>query len=279
MIFFRFVVFQLASIALMNSLPANADEAIDDILTKAKAEYEMNIAAANDSVVEAMSRARDAAQKRGDLDLLKTLSQELQVFREQGTLPKSLSSQRFVTKFRFARKRMEDAYETAVRAYTKAGQIELATATQREAKEFQAGRRSPPADAAIFNGRYYKVFDIGLKWHEAKKHCEQMGGTLAKIRNEEENAFVWKLAQKENVPVIWLGATDESQEGHWRWIDGTPLEFSKWHEKQPNNAQGVEHFLVLHIHNGEWNDYPAVAPEFPKLTGGRAPGFVCEWKQ
>ena len=45
---------------------------------------------------------------------------------------------------------------------------------------------------------------------------------------------------QENKPgVIWIGATDQEEEGNWRWTDCTPWSFERWGvmngKQQPDN--------------------------------------------
>jgi len=93
--------------------------------------------------------------------------------------------------------------------------------------------------STLFRGHNYKVFlEAGLDWKTAKDRCEAMGGHLVTVSNEQENKFMIALATKTigdiNNSGIWLGATDERNEGQWEWIDGTPFKYSNWNEGQPN---------------------------------------------
>jgi type 1 glutamine amidotransferase len=139
----------------------------------------------------------------------------------------------------------------------------------------RARRTGPgrPADARKFLGKYYKVFPQQLTWHEAKVRCQELGGHLVVVSSEQENRFLTSLVKERMLGGAWLGATDEQSEGRWIWVDGTPLRYSNWDipNKQPNNKQGIEHYMVLLTRlNGTWCDQP---------NDGRQehPGFICEW--
>lgn len=100
-----------------------------------------------------------------------------------------------------------------------------------------------------------------------------MGGHLAIVSSGEENAFLTSLVKELGLGGAWLGATDERREERWIWVDGTPLRYSNWDipQKQPNNKQGIEHYMVLLTRfNGTWCDQP---------NDGRQehPGYICQW--
>jgi hypothetical protein len=124
-----------------------------------------------------------------------------------------------------------------------------------------------PADAASFGGHKYKVYDQDVSWHEAKKHCEKLGGHLATVASKEEHEFIMDLADGQ---YVYLGATDEKEEGKWVWVDGTKWEFTAWLGGQPNNSFGSEHYLSTY--EGGWNDAAVAGDEDWMPTG-----YVCEW--
>ncbi|HEY2249895.1 MAG TPA: family 16 glycoside hydrolase, partial [Planctomycetaceae bacterium] len=137
-------------------------------------------------------------------------------------------------------------------------------------------RQGPPQDASRFKGHAYKFFPEVLTWHEAKSRCEEIGGHLAIISSAAENNFVAELA-KQGIPQwgnkdgVWLGATDEKQEGDWRWIDEQSLGFKAWGRGQPNNKDNNEHYLMLYLAEGNWSDQPAKSVQHTVY-------FVCEWE-
>jgi hypothetical protein len=137
-----------------------------------------------------------------------------------------------------------------------------------------------PADAKPFNGHAYIFFPEQLRWHEAKKRCEALGGHLVMIETPEENAFLSQLISDGGKVDSWIGATDEGSEGQWRWVDGRNLTWTNWfkRQKQPNNKAGVEHFglmsnrkLVDGYIGWEWSDQPN------ESQVQHQPGYVCEW--
>lgn len=136
----------------------------------------------------------------------------------------------------------------------------------------EAGGAKPvhPADATAFGGHWYKAFDDDTSWHAAKKKCEELGGYLACIESEAEQAFIAKLAEGR---YLSLGATDEASEGTWCWINGAKFEFTCWMGGQPNNYGDCEHYLATYD-GGEWVDVADDGDGFWMPTG-----YICEWEK
>ena len=122
-----------------------------------------------------------------------------------------------------------------------------------------------PADAKLFNGKWYRTYFERVTWTRAKERCASLGGQLVVIPDAPTWTFVHGFAAD---AWLWLGATDEQTESVWKWVDGTPMTFKAWGPTQPSNSGGKEHYL--HIKNHTWNDTPKDA--------NNVVGFICEWK-
>lgn len=139
-----------------------------------------------------------------------------------------------------------------------------------------------PVDAVSYNGHSYKVFNIGLTWHDAKAYCESLGGYLATITSQGEQTFINGLITGNEKINLWIGATDEIEEGHWKWVTTEPFNYSNWHQGNPNNWRGIEHYAGLvtrqvrfdyEAYLGEWNDWSDTWSNGSKDDFG----FICEW--
>lgn len=126
-----------------------------------------------------------------------------------------------------------------------------------------------PEGAVKFQGRAFLIVQEDVPWHEAKKRCEEMGGRLAVVNDEDTLEFLRGLKKMKR---LWLGATDEHKEGDWRWIDGTPVTIKAWSERQPFNLFGKEHYLEIGPEGG-FNDVGVEGP----TEKYRINGFICEW--
>lgn len=96
---------------------------------------------------------------------------------------------------------------------------------------------------------------------------------MSTIGSAEENQFVNSLCDGYSV---WLGATDADLEGDWKWLDGTPWNYSNWSDYQPSNDprndEGRESYPIMNdvrlgAPTGYWND----------SEGCYQSGFVCEY--
>jgi tetratricopeptide (TPR) repeat protein len=121
------------------------------------------------------------------------------------------------------------------------------------------------------NQHLYLYVDSARTWHEARNYCALQGGYLATIQTATENEFIYQLTGGNS--SVWLGATDEAEEGVWSWVTGEPWTYKNWAEGEPNNAneedvRGENYMSFLWPEAPSyWNDVPA----------GSAQPFVCEW--
>lgn len=124
-----------------------------------------------------------------------------------------------------------------------------------------------PSDAVGFNGKWYKVYTENVTWKRAKEKCESLKGTLATV----PDAATWEFVKTLTPASVWLGASDEATEGVWKWVDGSPVTFTAWVAKQPDNARKAEHFLSTH--KGGWNDIKNDG----SAGATQVVGFICQW--
>jgi hypothetical protein len=127
-----------------------------------------------------------------------------------------------------------------------------------------------PEEAKSFDGHHYLLVDDvdDLTWDVARRRCEQWGGTLAVVTDAEEASFIAELCDGR---YMYLGATDQDEEGVWVWVDGTPWEYTNWMDGQPNDYGGEENYLATYD-GGEWVDVAGSGSGFWMPTG-----FICEW--
>jgi hypothetical protein len=153
------------------------------------------------------------------------------------------------------------------------GEIHLANLRLSEQKLPDARKRKPPADAAAFAGKRFKVITRSATWHGAQEMCRLLDVHLAVVRDQADNQFLTSLLKVAGLKAAWLGATDAKTEGQWVWADGTRVKNPTYWDKrsgQPDNEFGLAHYLVLSVAsdgNGTWSDERDESPH----------GFICEW--
>ena len=137
-----------------------------------------------------------------------------------------------------------------------------------------------------FAGHHYQIFDDDkeIRWTDARRKCEEMGGHLVTITSPEEQQFVEELISKGENVFYWIGATDSGvQPNQYYWITGEAFNYNNWREGQPDNGDwgvgGTEDYIgMLRIdvpkYKGlaySWNDF--------RDNPNDSHGYVCEWDE
>ena len=70
--------------------------------------------------------------------------------------------------------------------------------------------------------RCYYLIPEEFTWSEANELCKYYDpdgeATLTSILSPLENGFIeWELAESYSSP-LWIGGTDNAEEGKWRWV-------------------------------------------------------------
>jgi len=108
-------------------------------------------------------------------------------------------------------------------------------------------------------------------WFAAETFCQGEGGHLASVHSHAIGDFIWEKMNRTGVDFMWIGGSDNEEEGVWKWTDCTPWNFTVWYEGEPNG--GDESCLTTyyarpsHLHK-KWNDV--------KCSKDR--GFACSTK-
>ncbi|GLV32032.1 lectin-24A [Carabus blaptoides fortunei] len=92
------------------------------------------------------------------------------------------------------------------------------------------------------------VENVRLPWLQAELECNRRGGHLASIRTEQAQSIIDQLlmnsAGYRDQNAYWLGASDKTYEGDFRWTDGLPFSYTNWfpgwsqydhYNRQPND--------------------------------------------
>ena len=116
----------------------------------------------------------------------------------------------------------------------------------------------------------YKIVN-GTSWTDANQLAKRAGGELLVVNNKEEEDYLISIyanppyrdtdiESKRNAVQLWMGISDEEQEGQWLNPEGEPIKYSNWGSGEPSNHNGAEHnavFLLYDNYNrnpGQWAD-------------------------
>ncbi|KAJ8022986.1 Alpha-N-acetylgalactosamine-specific lectin [Holothuria leucospilota] len=122
----------------------------------------------------------------------------------------------------------------------------------------------------LFNKYCYRFFGQRVSWQEANYNCQTYGSgnsfaNLVSIHSKEENEFVSNMFKSytdntdptESGHEIWIGLTDQDEEGTFVWTDGTSADFTAWQSGEPNGGSREQAVIMLHpnsVYYKMWRD-------------------------
>src|SRR3990167_3680225 len=135
----------------------------------------------------------------------------------------------------------------------------------------------------FYQGHTYEIVVTAMTWANAQSNAVLHSAHLATVSSAGENNIIFQNAAQSvaaslaptapdggDAAYLWLGASDKSQEGSWRWIDGAAVSsYSNWGSgvfgAEPDNYQGIQHAMALGLEvwprpsggygtAGTWND-------------------------
>jgi hypothetical protein len=105
------------------------------------------------------------------------------------------------------------------------------------------------------NRSYYMLSSAGT-WTEAQAEAVSMGGNLATINDEAENQFL--VTTFGGTEGLWIGLTDEAEEGRFKWVNGELAAYRNWHPGEPNGGGGIsnnqDYAWINFQEPGKWDD-------------------------
>ena len=116
----------------------------------------------------------------------------------------------------------------------------------------------------VIRGNSLYTIVNGQTWYTAVEESAKIGGALLKVNNPDEQNWL-----EDWLPDVrlWIGGTDDADEGQWKWSDLSEFEYSNWHPEVLENwsqdfgdgtYEGDADHALLMTWNGEntryWDD-------------------------
>lgn len=137
----------------------------------------------------------------------------------------------------------------------------------------------PEVTLVGYTNSTYQLVEKDCTWEEAKRYCEEAGGHLVTIANEQEMQKILPVLDKTKLVYIWLGGYSENQQ--WYWVTGEEWGgYQNWYPGEPSyrDADGtLENKLCLwNVKEGGWtmNDQRNELSSFSFTHG--IMGYICE---
>ncbi len=139
----------------------------------------------------------------------------------------------------------------------------------------------------------YGLYERGYSWGEAKTLCEQMGGHLATITSDDEQAQINSILTARLAGTdayknyYWLGGYREGN--LWKWVTGESFLYTNWAPGQPDSSAdaGGEDKLMIwrNVEPGnpqttllKWNDLNDNVSNYNSFYSRGSCGFIIEWE-
>ncbi|XP_033289871.1 pulmonary surfactant-associated protein A1 isoform X2 [Orcinus orca] len=84
-----------------------------------------------------------------------------------------------------------------------------------------------------------------------RESCARAGGRIATPRSLEENEAIANIVKKHNT-YAYLGLTEGPTAGNFRYVDGTPVDYTNWYPGEPG-GWGEEKCVEMYT-DGRWNN-------------------------
>jgi uncharacterized repeat protein (TIGR02543 family) len=104
-----------------------------------------------------------------------------------------------------------------------------------------------------YPGRRFFAVEGSFTHAQAVADAESRRGRLASFPNLSDYVRAVRLARQTTQGHLWIGLSDEEEEGVWKWLDGSVIGYNRWVSGQPDGGTNENHALVAAGTN-QWAD-------------------------
>ena len=126
------------------------------------------------------------------------------------------------------------------------------------------------ANRVDYNGHTYEFYNNRLTWLDARQKCEEKGGYLASITDNEESEALKSFISQNG---MYIGAIYEPLENEWKWVTQEPFEYSNWSSEGSDSGYEIDDCdnknYGFICNDGLWKNTTNINYEID--------GFICEY--
>ncbi|XP_071790746.1 echinoidin-like [Asterias amurensis] len=123
-----------------------------------------------------------------------------------------------------------------------------------------------------FRNNCYRFMGHEMSWTDAENHCRQFftisgQAHLASVHSSDEVDFLIQYSESSFISAlgkhVWIGFSDQSNEGTFSWSDGTAFDYEEWLPGQPDDYGSGEDCGEIWFrmeHQTGLNDRPCSEP-------------------
>jgi len=134
-----------------------------------------------------------------------------------------------------------------------------------------------PEATREYGGHTYHFFSAENPLSIAEEHARSLGGYIATITSELEQAFLGNSLNELKINKAWMGAGDKDEEGEWKYSGGHEKDtvfysakpdsgisgYTKWFGGEPNDADSED---CSNFFPDGWNDVSCLTEKAPLVV-------------